>query len=48
VAVTFNGRPLGQGEGRNKKTAEQNAAREALETLERDPEQLDRNRGTSE
>ncbi len=48
VAVTFNGRPLGEGEGRNKKTAEQNAAREALETLERDPEQLDRNRGTSE
>jgi len=48
VAVTFNGRPLGEGEGRNKKTAEQNAAREALKTLERDPEQLDRNRGTSE
>lgn len=48
VGVTFDGRTLGQGEGRNKKTAEQNAAREALETLERDPEQLDRNRGTSE
>ncbi len=48
VAVTFSGKPLGQGEGRNKKTAEQNAAREALEALERDPELLDRNRGTVE
>jgi ribonuclease-3 len=48
VAVTFNGKPLGQGEGRNKKSAEQNAAREALEALERDPELLDRNRGTVE
>ena len=42
VAVTFSGRTLGQGEGRNKNTAEQRAAREALEALERDPEQLDR------
>jgi len=48
VAVTFNGRPLGLGEGRNKKTAEQNAAKEALAALEKDPEQLDRNRGTPE
>ncbi|MCK9995826.1 MAG: ribonuclease III [Candidatus Krumholzibacteria bacterium] len=48
VSVTFSGKPLGQGEGRNKKTAEQNAAREALEALERDPELLDRNRGTLE
>jgi len=48
VAVTFNGITLGQGEGRNKKTAEQNAAREALDALERDPEQLDRKRGTLE
>lgn len=48
VAVTFNGRTLGVGEGRNKKTAEQNAARKALEALERDPEQLDRNNGSSD
>jgi len=48
VAVTFNGRTLGMGEGRNKKTAEQNAARKALEALERDPEQLDRNHGISD
>ncbi len=48
VAVMFNGRTLGLGEGRNKKTAEQNAAREALETLARDPEQLDRDHGISE
>lgn len=47
VAVTFGGRTLGHGEGRNKKTAEQNAAREALETLKRDPELLDQNPGTS-
>jgi len=46
VAVTFNGRTLGMGEGRNKKTAEQSAAREALATLEGDPEQLDRDQGT--
>jgi len=37
VAVTFAGRVLGTGEGRNKKSAEQNAARAALEELERDP-----------
>ena len=48
VAVTFNGRILGLGEGRNKKTAEQNAAREALASLERDPEQLDRDHGISQ
>jgi ribonuclease-3 len=48
VAVTFNGRTLGMGEGRNKKTAEQNAAREALVALEKDPEQLDRDYGTGD
>ena len=48
VAVTFNGRTLGMGEGRNKKTAEQNAAREALAALEKDPEHLNRTHGTSE
>lgn len=42
VAVTFRSRTLGMGEGRNKKTAEQSAAREALDLLERDPELLDR------
>jgi len=47
VAVTFGGRTLGTGEGRNKKTAEQNAAEEALEALERDPELLNRNNGKS-
>ncbi|MFO7652475.1 MAG: ribonuclease III [Candidatus Krumholzibacteriia bacterium] len=41
VGVSFNGVLLGQGEGRNKKTAEQRAAREALERLENDPELLD-------
>ena len=46
VAVTFNGNTLGVGEGRNKKTAEQNAAREALTALEDDPEQLVRDGGT--
>ena len=34
VAVTFEGEVLGAGEGRNKKAAEQNAAREALANLE--------------
>lgn len=48
VAVTFNGKTLGMGEGRNKKTAEQNAARKALEALENDPEQLNRNHGSSD
>ncbi len=42
VSVSFNGEVLGTGEGRNKKTAEQKAARVALETLEQDPEHLDR------
>jgi ribonuclease-3 len=37
VAVTFAGRVLGSGEGRNKKSAEQSAARAALEELEKDP-----------
>jgi len=41
VAVTFNGNVLGTGDGRNKKTAEQSAARMALAALESDPEQLD-------
>ncbi len=48
VVVTFNDRTLGTGEGRNKKTAEQNAAREALETLASDPEQPDRDHGIPE
>lgn len=48
VAVTFNGRTLGMGEGRNKKTAEQNAARKALEALDSDPEQLGQNHGSSD
>jgi ribonuclease III len=34
VSVTFNGHLLGQGEGMNKKTAEQEAARQALAKLE--------------
>jgi ribonuclease-3 len=46
VAVTFGGKTLGHGEGRNKKTAEQHAAREALETLEKDPEKLERPNGS--
>lgn len=37
VAVTFAGQELGSGEGRNKKSAEQNAARAALEAIENDP-----------
>ena len=37
VAVTFAGRELGSGEGRNKKSAEQSAARAALEAIEKDP-----------
>ena len=41
VAVTFEGNILGTGEGSNKKAAEQNAACEALELLDRDPEQLE-------
>jgi len=40
VSVTFNGEVLGTGEGRNKKTAEQYAARRALAKLAEDPEQL--------
>jgi ribonuclease III len=34
VSVTFNGHLLGQGEGANKKTAEQEAARQALASLD--------------
>ncbi|MBE0566345.1 MAG: ribonuclease III [Krumholzibacteria bacterium] len=41
VAVTHGGTVLGVGDGRNKKTAEQAAAREALDRLEREPELLD-------
>ena len=48
VAVTFNGKTLGVGEGRNKKTAEQSAAREALATLEGNPEHLVRDHGTAD
>ncbi len=40
VAVSFNGIALGSGEGRNKKAAEQKAAREALQRLEDDPDLL--------
>lgn len=36
VAVQFGGQVLGSGEGRSKKTAEQNAAREALQKIESD------------
>jgi ribonuclease-3 len=45
VAVVFGGKILGTGEGRNKKSAEQRAAREALEELERNPEHLDDDSG---
>jgi ribonuclease-3 len=41
VAVTYNGEVLGIGEGRNKKMAEQNAAREALKHLEENPKLLE-------
>lgn len=37
VAVTYGGELLGSGEGRNKKMAEQAAAREALERIDTDP-----------
>ncbi len=40
VAVTFQGEVLGTGEGSNKKTAEQNAARQALQAIEEDPDLL--------
>jgi dsRNA-specific ribonuclease len=39
--VTFNGILLGEGEGRNKKAAEQRAARAALERLADEPELLE-------
>ncbi|PIE75745.1 ribonuclease III, partial [bacterium DOLJORAL78_65_58] len=41
VAVTFNGTVMGEGGGRNKKAAEQHAARAALERLEEEPDFLD-------
>jgi len=41
VAATFNGLVMGQGEGRNKKTAEQNAAREALAFIDEQGEEFD-------
>ncbi len=41
VEAVFNGLVLGAGEGHNKKTAEQQAARSALERLEAEPELLD-------
>lgn len=41
VSVTFSGEALGTGEGRNKKMAEQNAAREALNAIENNPKLLD-------
>jgi ribonuclease III len=41
VAATFSGLIMGQGEGRNKKTAEQNAAREALEFVDSHGDELD-------
>jgi len=41
VAATFNGFVMGQGEGRNKKMAEQNAAREALAFVDEQGEDLD-------
>jgi ribonuclease-3 len=41
VGVSFNGVLLGTGEGRNKKAAEQRAAREALARLEQNPDLLE-------
>jgi ribonuclease-3 len=41
VSVTFNGHVLGQGEGANKKTAEQEAARQALAALRARDDLLD-------
>jgi ribonuclease-3 len=41
VGVTFNGISLGNGEGRSKKAAEQQAARQALAHLEENPHLLD-------
>jgi ribonuclease-3 len=38
VGVSYNGVQLGSGTGRNKKTAEQNAAKEALERLQQQPD----------
>ncbi len=41
VSVKINGASMGEGEGRNKKSAEQNAAREALARIEKDPKLLE-------
>ena len=41
VTVNINGVSMGEGEGRNKKSAEQNAARQALKHIENDPKLLD-------
>jgi len=45
VSVTHDGTTLGYGEGPNKKTAEQQAAREALARIERDPDLLEKPSG---
>jgi ribonuclease III len=45
VSVFINGIAMGEGEGRNKKTAEQSAAREALQHIENDPKLLDDTEG---
>ncbi len=45
VVVRINGTDMGQGEGRNKKSAEQNAAREALSCIEKNPKLLDDTEG---
>jgi len=41
VVVSFNGTAMGEGEGRNKKAAEQNAARKALDRLDDDTKLLE-------
>ena len=41
VAVTFSGTVLGTGSGGNKKAAEQGAAQEALEILDKNPDFLE-------
>ena len=45
VVVKINGKGMGEGEGRNKKSAEQSAAREALSRIEKDPKLLDETEG---
>ncbi len=44
VVATFGGTVMGTGEGRNKKTAEQKAAREALAFIDKHGDGLDLNR----